>query len=139
MSTVRWSDGELRRFVVNAPSLSWGEETLAELARQRFGSELRHRVVPRVQARLLAKAGVPLSAEGVCLFAGELVEDSRYDRRRDWLLLCADPWEYLTDWVGDAVLRSYKSTIGRSRKDAPFLEGIAAASSRQSIEGPIAE
>jgi len=139
MSTVRWSDGELRRFVVNAPSLSWGEETLAELARQRFGSELRHRVVPRVQARLLAKAGVPLSAEGVCLFAGELVEDSRYDRRRDWLLLCADPWEYLTEWVGDAVLRSYKSTIGRSRKDAPFLEGIAAASSRQSIEGPIAE
>ena len=139
MSTVHWSDGELRRFVLNAPSLGWGEETLAEIARQRFGCELRHRVVPRVQERLLAKAGVPLSSEGLCLFACKLVEDSRYDRRRDWLLLCADPWEYLTEWVGDAVLRSYRSTIGRSRKDARSLEGIAAASTRRSIEGPVSE
>jgi hypothetical protein len=139
MSTVRWTDRELREFVLRAPRLNWDDQLVADLARSQFHTEALERIVPVVQERLLAEGGVPSSADGIALLACEIVEDSHYERRREWLLVCAEPWEYLATWIADSVVKSYKTTIGKSRKDRRTLAGIAEASSRPAIDGPSGE
>jgi hypothetical protein len=139
MSTTRWTDRELRDFVLSAPRLDGGEEVLADVARARFIEELGVRVVPLVQKTVLASVGVSTSAEGVALFACDLVENSRWDSRRDWLLMCSSPWGYLAEWVAEDVVKSHRSATRRSKKDACVLDGIAEASGRRALDGPATE
>ena len=136
MSTVRWTDRELREFVLRAPRLNWDDQIIAELARSQFRAEALERIIPVVQERLLAEGGVQSSAEGIAMLACEILEDAQYERRREWLLACAEPWAFLATWIANSVVRSYKSTIGKPRKDRRTLAGIAEASSRPAIDGP---
>ncbi|MET4704929.1 hypothetical protein [Frigoribacterium sp. UYMn621] len=139
MSTTRWTDRELRDFVLSAPLLDGGEKVLADVARARFIEELGIRVVPVVQKSVLATVGVSTSPEGVALFACDLVENSRWDSRRDWLLMCSSPWGFLAEWVTTDVVKSHRAATRRSKKDLRVLEGIAEASARRAIDGPPAE
>ncbi|MES2094127.1 MAG: hypothetical protein V4531_09990 [Actinomycetota bacterium] len=139
MSTTRWTDRELREFVLGAPRRGEGEAVLADVTRARFIEELTIRVVPVVQKAVLATVGVSTSAEGVAAFACELVENSRWDSRRDWLLMCSSPWEFLAEWIALDVAKSHRSVARRSKKDARVLEGIAAASGREALDGPTHE
>jgi hypothetical protein len=139
MSSAHWSDRDLRAFVQLAPRLEWGDAELADLERRNFCAQLLVRVVPTVRERVLASVGIVTAPEGIALFACELIEDGRYDRRRDALLLSTDPWLQLTDWLSLEVLRSCRATMKARKKDAAALEGIAAASSRLELDGPFAE
>lgn len=139
MSSAHWSDRDLRAFVQNAPRLEWGDAELADLERRNFCAQVMERVVPTVRERVLASVGIVTAPEGIALYACELIEDGRYDRRRDALLLSVDPWFQLTDWLSVEVLKSSRATVKARKKDAAVLEGIAAASSRRELDGPLAE
>jgi hypothetical protein len=134
MSSAHWSDRDLRAFVQAAPRLEWGDAELADLERRNFAAQLLDRVIPTVRERVLARVGVATAPEGIAIYACELLEEARYERRRNWLLLCVDPWRYLTDWLTTEVVNECRATAKARRKDAAVLEGIAAASSCLEIE-----
>jgi len=135
MPSERWSDRDLRAFVVRAPRLSWGDSELADVERRAFRAQLVAIAAPGIQARVLAEIGALTSPEGLAVLCCEMLEDYVDARKRDWLLVCAEPWAYLEQWVAESVVKNYRATIRRREKDAKVLEGIAAASSRGAIEG----
>ena len=130
-----WGDRELREFVARAPRHFWkGEEV--EPDRDRFRIEFA-RVTPGIQKRVLSEVGATTSPEGIAFFALQIVED--FDSsKRDWLLVSADPWEYLESWIGDAVVKAYRNAV-KGRADKSVLSGIEAASSRRALESGEAE
>jgi hypothetical protein len=135
MSSERWSDRDLRAFVMRAPRLSWGDSELAEVDRCAFRTQLISIAAPGIQTRVLAEIGALTSADGLAALACEMLEEYVDARKRDWLLVCAEPWQYLERWVAESVVTTYRATVRRPSKDAKVLEGIAAASSRDAIEG----
>jgi len=137
MSSERWSDRDLRAFVVRAPRLTWGDSELAEVDRRAFRAQLVAIAAPGIQARVLAGIGALTSLEGLAVLSCELLEDGDYvdSKKRAWLLVCAEPWQYLEHWVAESVVHNYRATIGRRTKDLKVLAGIVAASSRDAIEG----
>jgi len=135
MSSERWNDRDLRAFVMRAPRLTWGDDELAEVDRRAFRAQLVAIAAPGIQARVLAEVGALTSPEGLAVLCCEMLEDYVDARKRDWLLVCAEPWEYLEQWVAEAVVKTYRATTRRRDKDAKVLEGIAAASSRSALEG----
>ena len=135
MSSERWNDRDLRAFVMRAPRLTWGDDELAEVDRRAFRAQLVAIAAPGIQARVLAEVGALTSPEGLAVLCCEMLEDYVDARKRDWLLVCAEPWEYLEQWVAEAVVKTYRTTTRRRDKDAKVLEGIAAASSRSALEG----
>ena len=63
-----------------------------------------------------------------CLEAVELTLDLRYrDSVRHWLLICAEPWEYLIGWLTDELVKSYRATVGKSKSAERALKGIEKA------------
>ena len=132
MSAREWSDEDLRRFVVRAREaggiLSDG---LSESERELFAAQAMVRIVPEVQRRLLATVGVETAPTGVAAVACNVVEQCGWGARHTWLLVCRDPWDYLTDAVFREVRSAYKQTIGK--RDKKRLKGIADASNRTEI------
>jgi hypothetical protein len=131
MPSERWSDSDLRDYIVRAtntfslfPDEEWDER------RARFRAEVA-RVIPAVQSRVLAEVGALTSAAGIALFATELVEESGGPRA--WLVVCERPWEYLERWIGDGVVKAYRKA--RFDGDDDELTGIGQASSRREL-GP---
>jgi len=57
MSSERWSDRELRAFVMRAPRLNWGDGELAEVERRAFRAQVVAFVAPGIQARVLSRSG----------------------------------------------------------------------------------
>ncbi|MEO7720311.1 MAG: hypothetical protein ABIS08_00170 [Pseudolysinimonas sp.] len=137
MSSERWSDRDLRAFVMRAPRLSWGDSELAEVERRAFRAQLVAIAASGIQTRILAEVGSLTSLEGLAVLSCELLEDGDYvdSKKRAWLLVCAEPWQYLEQWVTESVVHNYRATIGRRTKDLKVLSGIVAASSRDAIEG----
>jgi hypothetical protein len=130
MSVEYWSDRELREFVVSATnsySFSFDEEWEQQRARFR---EQATRIVPAIQARVLAEVGATTSPEGVAMFAAEVVE--HFDGPRAWLVLSSTPWDYLERWVGDEVIAAYRRATGDEGDDEK-LAGITATSTRPAI------
>jgi hypothetical protein len=125
-----WGDDELRSFIARAPRLFWrGDE--AEPDRDRFRTEFA-RVTPGIRKRVLTEVGATTSADGLAFFALQIVEDYE-SPKRDWLLVSADPWEYLESWIGDAVVKAYRRAA-KGRKDRGDLAGIEEASNRRALE-----
>jgi len=67
MSSERWSDRDLRAFVVRAPRLSWGDSELADVERRAFRAQLVAIAAPGIQARVLAEIGALTSPEGLAV------------------------------------------------------------------------
>lgn len=134
MSSERWNDGDLRAFVVRAPRLFWGDDTLADADRRAFRTQFMTIAAPGIQSRVLAKVGARTSPEGLAALACEMLEDCVDHKKRDWLLVCAEPWGYLEQWVAGSVVKTHRATAGRASKDAKVLEGIATVSSREALE-----
>lgn len=129
MSTRDWSDEDLRRFVVRVREVSgFLGEGLSEAERELFVTQAIVRIVPEVQRRLLATVGVETAPTGVAAVACNVVEQCGWGARHTWLLVCRDPWDYLTDAVFREVKSAYKQTIGK--RDKKRLKGIADASKR---------
>jgi len=137
MSSERWGDRDLRAFVVRAPRLAWGDSELAEVERRAFRAQVVAFVAPGIQARVLAEVGSLTSLEGLAALSCQLLEDGDWidHKKRAWLLVCAEPWQYLEQWVAESVIHNYRVTIGRRSKDLKVLAGIVAASTRDAIEG----
>jgi hypothetical protein len=137
MSSERWSDRDLRAFVVRAPRLSWGDSELAEVERRAFRAQVVAFAAPGIQTRVLAAVGSLTSLEGLAVLSCELLEDGDWidSKKRAWLLVCAEPWQYLEQWIAESVIHNYRATIGRRTKDLKVLAGIVAASTRDAIEG----
>jgi hypothetical protein len=137
MSSERWSDRELRAFVMRAPRLSWGDSELAEVERRAFRAQLVAFVAPGIQSRVLSEVGSLTSLEGLAVLACELVEDGDWvdSKKRAWLLVSAEPWQYLEQWIAESVVHNYRSMVRTRSKDRKVLAGIVAASSRDAIEG----
>ena len=134
MSSERWSDRDLRAFVMRAPRLSWGDNELADVDRRAFRSQLGAVIAAGIQSRVLSEVGALTSPEGLAILACEMLEDYTDPKKRDWLLVSAEPWAYLEKWVAESVITTYRAAMGRGVKDAKVLEGIAAASSRDALE-----
>jgi len=134
MPSERWSDRDLRAFVMRAPRLSWGDDELAELDRRQFRSQVVALISDGVQSRVLSEVGALTSPEGLAALTCEMLEDYVDPKKRDWLLVSAEPWQYLEKWVAESVVKTYRATVGRGLKDVKVLEGIAAASSRDALE-----
>lgn len=132
MSVRDWSDEDLRRFVVRVREV--GDllgEGLNESERELFTAQAMVRIVPEVQRRLLATVGVETAPTGVAAVACNVVEQCGWGARHTWLLVCRDPWEFLTDAVFREVRSAYRHTIGK--RDKKRLKRIADASSRTEI------
>ena len=132
MSIEFWSDRELREYVVSAtntysffPDEEWEEK------RAQFRAQVA-RIVPAIQSRVLAEVGATTSAEGIAMFAAEVVE--HFDGPRAWLVVSATPWNYLERWVGDEVIAAY-GRAAAEHADSDELAGITAASTRRAISG----
>jgi len=139
MSTIRWSDRELRDYCLRAGELFYLDHAELERRRASFERAAATQLVPLVQARVIASVGAPLSAEGIAMFARERVEGAGpWARETQWLLVCADAWAYLAEWIADDLRKAHKATVGRKSK-ATILDGIAEASSRAAIEAPATE
>jgi hypothetical protein len=134
MSVVRWSDAELREFVLAAPRLDRGEEITADVARAAFREQFVARSVATIQRRMLARVGSLTAAEGIAVFACDLLENSSWDPRRDWLLMSPAPWAALEEWVGDEAITISRRAMRGRKKDAAILAGIEDASSRPELE-----
>lgn len=137
MSSERWSDRDLRAFVMRAPRLAWGDSELAEVERRAFRAQVVAFVAPGIQARVLSEVGSLTSLEGLAVLACELLEDGDWvdSRKRAWLLVSAEPWQYLEQWIAESMIHNYRATIGTRAKDRKVLAGIVAASTRDAIEG----
>lgn len=132
MSARDWSDEDLRRFVMRVREVGGIlGEGLSESERELFAAQAMVRVVPEVQRRLLATVGVETAPTGVAAVACNVVEQLGWGARHTWLLVCRDPWEFLTDAVFGEVKSAYKQTIGK--RDKKRLKGIADASNRAEI------
>src|ERR1700712_5606989 len=79
MSVVRWSDAELREFVLAAPRLDRGEEITAGVARRAFPRQFVASSVASIQHRMLARVGAMTASEGITVFACDLLENSSCD------------------------------------------------------------
>ena len=135
MSGNRWSDDELRRYVLHSAELFWLSPEQQEEKRAAARPQVA-RIVPAVQKRLLQDVGVTSSDDGVILLATQLIEWSR-DPRKFWLILSTTPWDYLEDWIGDELVAVYKRAAKarkKAKKEKKALKGIAAASSRRELE-----
>jgi hypothetical protein len=135
MSSERWSDRDLRAFVVRAPRLSWGDDTLSDVQRAAFRHQVEQIIAAGVQSRVLAEVGALTSAEGIAVLACEVLEDYVEPKKRDWLLVSGEPWKYLEQWLAESITKTYRAAVKRRTQDAKVLEGIAAASSREAL-GP---
>lgn len=132
MSTREWSDEDLRRFVVRVREVGGIlGEGLSESEREQFTVQAIVRIVPEVQRRLLATVGVETAPTGVAAVACNVVEQFGWGARHTWLLVCRDPWVYLTDAVFREVKSAYKQTIGK--RDKKRLKAIADASKQTEI------
>jgi hypothetical protein len=132
MSVEYWSDRELREYVVSATnSFSFFPDEEWEQQRALFCAQAT-RIVPAIQARVLAEVGATTSPDGVAMFAAEVVE--HFDGPRAWLVLSSTPWDYLERWVGDEVIAAYRRATGEDGDDEK-LAGITAASTRRAITG----
>ena len=134
MSVVRWSDAELREFVLAAPRLDRGEEITADVVRAAFREQFVARSVASIQRRMLARVGAMTASEGIAVFACDLLENSSWDPRRDWLLMSPAPWAALEEWVGDEAILIHRRAMRGRKKDAATLAGIAEASTRPELE-----
>ena len=128
MPTEFWSDRELREYVVGATEVYFPNEEW-EARRAQFCAQVA-RIVPAIQSRVLAEVGATTSAEGIAMFAAEVVE--HFDGPRAWLVVSATPWDYLERWVGDEVIAAYGRAAGTA-DDSDQLAGITAASTRRAI------
>ncbi|WP_309064913.1 hypothetical protein [Microbacterium sp.] len=128
-----WSNDELRNFLssLRAGGLFGGRE-VDDDARERFREQALRRVAPEVERRLLADIGTVLDPQGIAAVALEVVEDHAWGARHTWMMVTADPWEYLTELVVREIRRAYRRAV-QSRGDAKKLKGIEAASTRRGI------
>lgn len=132
MSTRDWSDEDLRRFVVHVREVGGLlGEGLSEAERELFAAQALVRIVPEVQRRLRATVGVDTAPTGVAAVACNVAEQFGWGARHTWLLVCRDPWDYLTDAVFREVKGAYRQTIGK--RDKKHLKRIADASNRTEI------
>ena len=129
MNDVRWSDSELRKYIDAEAALEWySDASEREHDRLRFRSELRARLVPIVQARTLELVGTVTDPEGLTTVCFDLVDDLRYKTQvRRWLLVCAEPWAYLAEWLASELEKTYKATIGKKRPSDKLLKEIERA------------
>jgi hypothetical protein len=128
MSIEYWSDRDLREYVVSATEVFLPDEEW-QAKRAQFCAQIA-RIAPAIQSRVLAEVGATTSADGIALFAAEVVE--HFDGPRAWLVVSATPWDYLERWVGDEVIAAYGRAAGTT-DDAAELAGITAASTRRAI------
>jgi hypothetical protein len=137
MSSERWSERELRAFVMRAPRLNCADSELAEVERRAFRAQVVAFVAPGIQSRVLSEVGSLTSLEGIAVLTCELLEDGDWvdGKKRTWLLVSAEPWQYLEQWIAESVIHNYRAMIGGRAKDRKVLAGIAAASTRNAIEG----
>ena len=132
MSSISWSDDELRDYVARFEE----DPSIAAYRRAGFHREVLARVAPAVQRRMLATVGVTVSAQGIALMTSEVVDHNGYwSAERTWLLICDEPWEYLTQWASKRATGAYRRTVGKKSAKSS-LKGIEAASTRRAIAGP---
>ncbi|GAA5026954.1 tellurite resistance TerB family protein [Microbacterium fluvii] len=131
MHDALWSDRELRSFLssLRGRGLLSGEPD--DLERARFVDQAALRVVPRVQARLIAEVGAPLDPDGIAAIAFEVLEDETWGKHHTWMMVTTDPWGHLSGLVADRIRSSYRATAGR--RDRKALRGIAEASDRVAL------
>ncbi len=129
MNDVRWSDADLRSFVEVESRLNWWSDASdREEERARFRVEAAHQIVPRIQAGLMERVGIPTAAEGIAAVALDLVlELSCEDEVRRWLLVSTEPWVYLASWMTREIVKSYKATVGKKRPSDKVLKEIERA------------
>ncbi len=129
MNEVRWSDAALRKYIEEESHVSWfSDASDREAPRAQFRAQVRARVTPVVQARLLEKVGAVTDAEGITMVVVELAEElCCEDDARRWMLVCDAPWEYLTRWCVRRISRAYRSSVG---KPAPTPKALAALAKR---------
>lgn len=129
MDDVRWSDLQLRKYIETEAALGYFDDKAErEVVRTRFRAELRARLVPVVQARLLRSIGVVTDPEGLTMVCYDLVDDLGYKPQiRRWVLVCSEPWSYLAEWITEEIGKSYKATAGRKRPSDKVLKEIERA------------
>jgi len=132
MNDSLWDDRRFRAFVAERGGGFFAPE-LAEDEREEFVRQAELRVAPEAQRRLLRRVGSTVDARGVALVAFDVVDESSLDRRRTWLLACADPWAFLTDLVVRELVAAYDETVKADEEDDAQIAGIVAASSRRAI------
>ena len=127
MDENNWSDSALRDYIRGLHEHDWFDESTNDGQKaedQRFHTEVRSRIVVRVQAILLERIGTLSDPEGIAIVARELVGDYCSDDERRWLLVSPEPWNYLGDWVAAELVRSYKNAAGARKKDGKALKRL---------------
>jgi hypothetical protein len=122
-----WSDRTLREFVRTIHEYDPccdGVNDDESAKRVRFRREVQRRLAPIVQARLLEKVGTVTDPEGIAIVADDLVSDYCSDDERRWLLVCAEPWDYLGEWIATDIAKAYKGASGARRKDEKAMKKL---------------
>jgi hypothetical protein len=129
MNDVRWSDSELRKYILSETHYEYEYDTaLTNAARDRFRAEAAVRVVPGVQARLLEEIGTVTDPNGIALVARELLIGICCDTaKRRWLLVSPEPWSYIEGWVAREITKAYKATAGADHPSRKSLKEIERA------------
>lgn len=127
MDENRWSDRQLREFIRRISSHAWWCETPdteRDAEHERFRREVRARIVPTVQSRLLQKVGTLTDPEGISMVADELIDDGCRDDERRWLMVSPEPWDYLAAWVASDLAKAYKGASGARPTDSKALRRL---------------
>lgn len=132
MSSQRWSDDDLRTYVLRAGGFF---DAMTDGAAERRADCIREmqRIVPGLQQRLLETSGATTSPDGVAILAAEVIDRSN-DPRRYWVVASTTPWEHLEEWIGDELVRLAKRAAKKRKRDRAALDGITAASTRRELE-----
>ena len=133
MSSTLWSNDDLRRYLM-ADRGFYADTSALESQHDDFRAAARVQLAPFVQRRLLETAGVTTDPDGIAYLAFELLENhGHWSSKRNWMIMCDDPWVYLTDWVARRARKAYASSVKVTGPDDRALAGIAAASTRLGI------
>lgn len=133
MSSTLWSNYDLRRYLM-ADRGFYADTSVLESQHDDFRAAARVQLAPIVQRRLLETAGVTTDPDGIAYLAFELLENhGHWSSKRNWMIMCDDPWAYLTDWVAKRARKAYTSSVKVTAPNDRALAGIAAASTRLGI------
>ncbi|GAA4831739.1 hypothetical protein GCM10023221_04480 [Luteimicrobium xylanilyticum] len=121
-----WDAARLRELVRRVDT-SWRGEDVPDDERAAFRRQVRDRVGPVVQARVLESVGAVVDTDGVAALADALLDDGCSEDEHRWLLVSPDPWAYLADWLVAVVGRSYRRADGTPRARAKELKRLEKA------------
>ncbi|MGC5167672.1 hypothetical protein [Luteimicrobium sp. DT211] len=126
MEEQHWDAATLRELVRRVDT-SWRGEDVPDDERAAFRRQVRARVAPVVQRRLLESVGSLVDADGIAIVADALLDDGCSEDEHRWLLVCTDPWAYLADWLVAVVGRTYRRADGTPRSRAKELRRLEKA------------